>query len=999
MANLFPRMPMALKIFPLLARHTALRFLILSLILSMLALPAFAQFYTVETRNLEIFYYDKSHSYVIPHLTRCLENSLGFYRNHFDYKPSEKVVVLLEDFDDYGYAGAISIPFNYVQLGIEPYKYVFETAPTNERFNWVGNHELAHIVASDKSSKTDRFFRNLFFGKVSPTARDPITLFYSYLTSPRIYSPRWYHEGIAVFLETWMSGGIGRVLGGYDEMVFRSMVRDSSYFYDVVGLESEGTTIDFQVGANSYLYGTRFMSYLAYRYGPDKLLEWYNRTDETKAFFASQFVQVYGVSLDDQWSRWIEWEHEWQQANLDSIRLYPPTPSRALSRTALGSVSKAYFDPNRRKIYAAISYPGQLAHVAAIDINSGGIEKLCDVSGPTLYLVASLAYDQSADALLFTTNNSHSWRSLSVVDIKTGKERQLIKNARVGDLVINPVDRSLWGVQHFKGLSKLVRIPPPYTEWHEVLSLDYGKDLFDIDISPDGMYLTGSFLEISGRQTLIRMKIENLLRGDGSYEILIEFENNTSPENFIFSSDGKYVFGTSYYSGVSNVYRYEFATKKLEAISNSETGFFRPVPVSDDSLVVFQYTGKGFIPIMISNTPIEDVSAIRYLGQGIIERYPELQSWTLKSPLTVNADSVTVRSGEYNGLQHLRFGSSYPILHGFKDFPAYGVQWNFIDPLQLYNVDLTLSYTPNTPLPENQRFHGALGFDHWPWSVRATYNRADFYDLFGPTKTSRKGYSLTVAYSDYLLFDKPRALEYKIEVAGFGGLERLPEYQNVFASFDKSFNAKANLHYEHVVKSLGAVEAEEGITWEVNSYNNFVRSKVFPRVFASLDYGFLLPIDHSSLWFRTSAGYSFGDRGEPFANFYFGGFGNNWVDNAEVSRYREYYSFPGIELNAAGGTNYGKLLVEWTLPPVRFRSFGIPSLYCTWSRIALFSSVIMTNVDSRRDKSSLFDVGAQVDFKLVLFSRLASTFSLGYAAAVEKDQRLSKEFMISLKIF
>ena len=60
-----------------------------------------------------------------------------------------------------------------------------------------------------------------------------------------------------------MNGGLGRALGGYDEMVFRSLARENQYIYQVVGLESEGTAADFQVGANSYLYGTRFMNYLA----------------------------------------------------------------------------------------------------------------------------------------------------------------------------------------------------------------------------------------------------------------------------------------------------------------------------------------------------------------------------------------------------------------------------------------------------------------------------------------------------------------------------------------------------------------------------------------------------------------------------------------------------------------------------------------------------------------------------------------------------------------
>ena len=55
-------------------------------------------------------------------------------------------------------------------------------------------------------------------------------------------------------------------------MAFAPWFRDDAYIYDVVGQESEGTSADFQTGANSYLYGTRFMTWLAYTFGPEKLL-------------------------------------------------------------------------------------------------------------------------------------------------------------------------------------------------------------------------------------------------------------------------------------------------------------------------------------------------------------------------------------------------------------------------------------------------------------------------------------------------------------------------------------------------------------------------------------------------------------------------------------------------------------------------------------------------------------------------------------------------------
>ena len=83
------------------------------------------------------------------------------------------------------------------------------------------NHELVHVVTMDQPAGRDRTFRRLFGGKVAPIAEHPESLLYWYLTAPRVAAPRWYHEGIAVFVDTWMAGGLGRAQGGYDEMVFR----------------------------------------------------------------------------------------------------------------------------------------------------------------------------------------------------------------------------------------------------------------------------------------------------------------------------------------------------------------------------------------------------------------------------------------------------------------------------------------------------------------------------------------------------------------------------------------------------------------------------------------------------------------------------------------------------------------------------------------------------------------------------------------------------------
>lgn len=974
--------------------NRSLYILIVCIMLQASALKA--QYSCLETDDVRLVMIGGAQSYLLPHTARCFENAYRYHCSFWNYSSNEKVTVLLHDLGDYGNAGANSIPWNRVSMGIAPLSYAFETAPANERINNTMNHELVHVVALDKATGSDRFFRSLFFGKVDVTPDNPVTMMYEYLTSPRRTAPVWYHEGIAVFMETWMSGGYGRALGAYDEMVFRTMVRDHAHIYDRTGLESEGTKIDFQVGVNHYLYGTRFYSYLALKYGPEKVIDWVSRTDGSKAYYASQFEKVFGTSIDSEWSEWINWEIGFQQANLDSIRLYPRTEYRVLSDRPLGSASRSYYDSLTNKLYTAVNYPGQVAHLAAIDLGTGEVEKLHDVKGAALFWVTSLAYDPDSKTLFYTADNS-SWRDILAYSLETGETRMLLKDARVGDLTFNRADRSLWGVRHFNGISTIVRIPYPYEEWNQIYSFPFGKDIYDIDVSPDGALLSGALAEISGRQTLILMKTKSIIDRDTSFVTLFDFEHSI-PANFIFSDDSRYLYGSSYYTGVSNIFRYDLEADSMDALSNCETGFFRPVPVGNDSLIVMRFTGQGFVPVKIGVLSLEDVSAIIYLGQMIVEQHPVVKDWMIGSPLRVNLDSMTTSTGDYHAISNIRLASAYPVAEGYKEYPAYGIRANLSDPLGFHAGDVTVSYTPNRQLPDDERWHVKWHYSHLDWNLNFNYNGADFYDLFGPTKSSRKGYSLTGGYSKTLIYDPPRSLQVGVNLGGFWGLERLPYAQNISTTYDNFGTGSIRLAYDNLGASLGAVDYEKGVAWRLISSATYVLQDLHPRFVTNLHYGFLTPLPHSSIWLRSSLGYSPGDRLNPFDNFFFGGFGNNWIDHGAVQRYRDYHSFPGTEINEIAGTNYGRLTMEWTIPPLRFRRAGMASFYCTWARMALFSTGIVTNMDEEVYRRSLINVGAQTDLRFTMMSHWSLTLSFGYARAFEEGFKASDEYMISLKI-
>jgi hypothetical protein len=959
----------------------------------------------IETADLRLLYPGGTLGYLAPHTVRCFENAMRMHRRLFEYAPTERVTVVLVDNSDFSNAGVSGTPRNTMIVQVAPSNTIYETGPSNERINFLMNHELTHVVTLDQATGSDLVFRRLFFGKVRESGEHPETVLYNFLTVPRRAAPRWHREGEAVFLETWMSGGLGRAQGPYDEMVFRAMVRDSTHFYDPLGLEASGTKVDFQVGANSYLYGARFSTWLADRYGPAAMLDWAARRPGSRAYFANQFSHVFHRPLREAWRDWVAGETAFQRANLDSVRRWPTTQSRDLSSQPLGSVSQPVYDPVTRTVYAGVFHPGAVAHIAAIPLSGTGPRFVHEVDGPTLYSVCSIAWDPVRRRIFYTKDNN-DWRDLCELDPATGKVRTLIRDARIGDLSYDRADSSLWAVRHFNGISTVVRLKPPYDDWNQMCSFPYGRDVFDIAVSPDGTTLAASVSEVSGRQTLRLFPVESIARGDTSSRTLHDF-GTSSPNSFVYSADGRFLYGSSYYTGVSNIFRWDLAADSLDLVTNAETGFFRPLPLGGDSLMAFRFAGGGFVPALLEAPPLHDASAITFFGQQVIQRHPELQSWKVPPPSSVVIESLVTYDGDYRALRSVRLVSLYPVVESYRDRAAVGLQAVLSDPVAIHELTATGSVTREGP-GGGQRVHGTLDYRHGATTLRLMHDPAAFYDLFGPTKTSRKGDGAQIEWSRTLVNDQPRTLELGANAGGWTGLERLPDAQNVSTSpgFDKLVSMGAGLKDKKYRSSIGSVEAEKGWQWTFDVSNNavrFVRGGVgswrsFPSFEGSADAGVPLPMRNSSTWLRLAAGYAPGDRNEPFANFFFGGFGNNWVDRSDPKRYRRPGAFPGVEIDAVAGTNYGRAMWEVNLPPLHIERLGTPALYASWLRTSVFTTALSTNADSDADRRTLGNIGVQCDVRFSVLNQQPFTLSGGYARAFERRGAKTHEWMISLKV-
>jgi hypothetical protein len=950
---------------------------------------------TLETGDLTLLYLDPMQTYLTPYLARAFENSLRFHEKNLHWKPWERTTILLKDFSDYGNAAALGSPSDMVLLDVAPLSLSMETFSPGERFFTLMNHELTHVGTIDVWNSRDAFWRHFLGGKPVPLQNHPESILYNYLTSPRNLTPRWYMEGSAVFHETWMAGGLGRAQGGYDEMVFRAKVHDHMRFFSPLGLESEGTQIDFQVGANWYLYGTRFFSYLALIYGPEKAVEWLRRSEDSKAFYSSQFKHVFGKPLNQVWNEWILFEHKFQEENLARLAQYPLTEPKHLSPRGLGSMSRGFVDEKTNSLIAAFRYPGRIGFLGRMNLATGKLTHLTDLDGMMLYKVTSVAFDPDSRTA-FYVNENYAYRDLNAIDVDTGRKRRLLTDARIGDLAFNRVDKSLWGIRHQNGFVTLVRIPPPYTSFNQIKTFHYGEILFDLDVSPDGELVSASYGGNDGKQSVKVWKRSDLEQGDADDPVTTLSLPPSVPENFTFTPDGKALLGNSYYTGVSNVFRLDIASGKWDALTNAATGFFRPQLRPDGSLLVYDYTGAGFNPSIIQPQVREDLGTVRLLGTEVVNARPELKQWGVGSPAKIPLDQMITGRGTYDPFHRMRFDAHYPIVSGYDQSPAFGYYLHLADPLLFRQFSASLAISPFGKVHGGERLHFDAEYQTPTWKFTYWHNLSDIYDLAGPVLRSRKGDALIVNYTRPLIYDPPRQLDIFGSASAFFGLNQLPGAQNITGPKDLR-SADIGLRYTNTTRALGGVDHEKGIEARIVAATDQAQGHFYPKLYGGVDLGTALPWHNSSVWIYAHAGISGGPRLDALAAYYFGSFRNNYVDNRPEKRYREMESFPGFEIDEITARKFGRLTGEVNLPPVRFAEVGTPAFYLSYVRPAVFAGAMATQAPEGGGHH-YYDAGAQLDLNFTVALRLPMVLSAGVAGGWQDGHYRKTEWLASLKI-
>lgn len=963
-------------------------------------------FYQYKGEDATLCFTNRRQAQYVPYLMRKYELGKALHQQIWGELPSQNPLILLEEWEDDGTAGVSSIPRSFIDIGMSPLNVSYFTTPAYERYEHLFKHEYTHVVMADKAQSRDKAFRKFTMGKIVLDSNYPMSALWSYLGVPRRYAPSWYQEGIACLLETWLGDGVGRALGGYDDAYFRTLVKEGKKMYNIVGLETEGVSSDFQSGTAQYLYGTRFVNYLTLTYGFDKVVDFYNRTDDSKAAYPKQFKSVYGKNIRDAWDDWIDYEKDFQTENLELITEYPVTEVDHLLERSLGSASPMILDEEENVIYAAVNHPGDFAKIVRMSLDESGRKvteekTLAFVDGSKAYLTAYLAYDRKGQRLIWTDRNSKI-RGLVIYDLKEGRKIEHLKFQRMYEICYDNVNDCLYGLMNNQGVTHLVRYDSEFKERTLLYSFPFGVSVSNLDASHDGTRIVASLLGANGEQSLIMFDLAALEEADHRYETLLTMDD-TNLSQFRFSADDRRLVGFSYYTGVPNVWSYDLETEDFDLLSNVETGLFGPYLSSDGTVYAYELTSEGMSPVAFDYKVLHDANSVEYLGQKALEANPQLAGLsTLKEPLPELSfgevyDSLTL----YKPLKELKFQGAYPDISGFTDrkawnnvTPVLGYNVTFYDPVGYFHINLHLGVSPWSNNEWKNRFHASAELKYLKWKFTAAWNPTNFYDLFGPRRASRKGYQFGLEYKASHSMQSPFVWDWGWSVGHYGGMDALPLYQEVAVDEGITSFQTADIFVDMNKKktSIGGITPERGYGLSAEAYTYLADGKLFPSIDLQGELGFPIPIGiHNSFWMKGALGQSFGDSSSSLGNSYFGGFRNNYVDNGAINRFSSLKAMPGARIDQIKAHRYAKMTGEIDLCPIRFQDLGLLQCYPNYMQFCLFGNGLMT------DNGKYLSAGVQMNIQMVIFTYMKTTLSFGYARAWGNNLNQG-EFLISLKL-
>ncbi len=548
----------------------------------------YLRWYTVKTPNLRVHYHSglESSAQRVANLGEAIHRQLV---PQLGWRPTEVTEILLTDTTDSANGSATALPYNAIRMFVSAPD---DMSPLGEYDDWLSElltHEYVHILHVDNVSGVPALV-NSIFGKTN---------------APNQVQPRWILEGLAVALETEHSGG-GRLRSSQFDMYLRADVLENR----IARLDQISNPARRWPSGNLwYLYGGKFIGWIADVYGPD-----------TFAAVAADYganIMPWGINRSIRRATGRTYVELYEGFKAHLRRKYAKQIAAAKKRgmregtqlTRRGRIAATpRFVPKCARSGAAeeILYyrddghsPAGFYRVKLATRNRASSESpqlVARSSGRSVDFEPSCSFifDNVAPSgrryyfndLFRQTAGTSSPRGLS------RSVGRLTKGRRARDPAVSRDGRQIAFVTNRAGTStlRLADITPEGGLQRERIAVPSARyeQAFTPSFSNDGRRLAYSAWTAGGYRDVRIVDLKTGKFRQVTHDIALDQQPTWSPDDdlLLFTSDR---------TGIANVYAYETRSGDLYQVTNVKTGAYYP-EVSPDGRTLFYigYTSKGF---------------------------------------------------------------------------------------------------------------------------------------------------------------------------------------------------------------------------------------------------------------------------------------------------------------------------------------------------------------------------------------------------------------------
>lgn len=525
---------------------------------------------TLETPHFRLHHPDTLYDQALD-MARAAEFAFAELTQRLAWQPSTPIDLVLIDDVDSANGSARVLPYKLVTLNGMPPDDLGDLIDYDDWHYGLVSHELTHIVHIDTIKGLPRVLNHVFGRWFAPNG----------------VQPRWVTEGIAVYMESVLTGG-GRVRSRYTDMVLRMAVLDKK----MVNLSNmTGVPWRWPQGSIPYLFGGRFIDYIAKQHGEKTL------TFVSHDYGARLFPYLLNVSIERSTDKSYNQLYNGFSSDLtdDFARTRVQIEAEGLIEgkplTHSGQeVGPARAGPDGRIFYVDRPIDDHAA-VKAVQPD-GAIKEITWAQQDSR--IALLPGGKAAIASILNTHAVFKLRNdLYHIDLVTGKKTQLTHGARIFEPDVCIEDGVVHGVVFVQneGSHSVLRMAPLAHLTDEARTLvDLGDttQVWTPRCSPDGSEVVFSAMAGSVRD-IYRVQISTGALTRITHDRAID----GGP---VYSRDGAWIIYHSDRDGIYNLYALpREGGGEPRRITRVLGGAFHPEPSWDGQSVIYRtYSSHGF---------------------------------------------------------------------------------------------------------------------------------------------------------------------------------------------------------------------------------------------------------------------------------------------------------------------------------------------------------------------------------------------------------------------